>query len=264
MSENTTNKIGLINLPDLPESVDNAAKNLTDVPTKNAGQTFGDIWYLVFGGISHAADKKRMKYAADLEQYRKELTQSIEQIPEDKKVEPSIQVTAQALENSKYCVSSEELRQMFVSLISNTMNKDFSNDTHPSFPEILKQMSPLDAKLLKDFKGSPSRPIVNYIVKNQHGSSRTFMQYVYIDSAANERIDYSSSVSSLQRLGLISVRFDEWFADEGQYERFKNSMPFQLFISTLKLQDTAVTPDIKKGLCRLTPLGEKFIKVCIP
>ena len=119
------NKFSLIDLPDIPDSVDNAFKNLTDKPTQNAGQTFGDIWYLVFGSISHAADKKRMKYAQDLENYRQELDQSINSIPEDKKIDPSIQITAQALENSKYCVSSEELRSMFVKLISGTMNKDF-------------------------------------------------------------------------------------------------------------------------------------------
>lgn len=36
-----------INLPDLPASVDNAVKNLTDKPTQGIGQTFADAWYLV-------------------------------------------------------------------------------------------------------------------------------------------------------------------------------------------------------------------------
>ena len=38
-----------INFPDLPASVDNAVKNLTDKPTQGIGQTFADTWYLVFG-----------------------------------------------------------------------------------------------------------------------------------------------------------------------------------------------------------------------
>lgn len=137
MSDESTNKIALVNLPDMPESVDNALTNLTDSPTKNAGQTFGDLWYLVFGGISHAADKKRMKYAADLEKYRNELSDAISKIPDDKKMEPSFQVTAQALENSKYCVSSETLRTMFVKLISGSMNQNTESLVHPCFPSIL-------------------------------------------------------------------------------------------------------------------------------
>ena len=57
----------LINLPDLPDSIDNAVKNLTDKPTQGVGQTLADVWYLVFGGITQASDKRRMKYAHDLE-----------------------------------------------------------------------------------------------------------------------------------------------------------------------------------------------------
>ena len=59
-----------INLPDLPASIDNAVKNLTDKPTQGIGQTLADVWYLVFGGITHAADKRRMKYAHDLKTLR--------------------------------------------------------------------------------------------------------------------------------------------------------------------------------------------------
>ena len=54
-----------IDFPDLPASIDNAVKNLTDKPTQGIGQTLADVWYLVFGGITHAADKRRMKYAHD-------------------------------------------------------------------------------------------------------------------------------------------------------------------------------------------------------
>jgi len=35
MSEETNPNISLVNLPDLPESIDHVAKNLMDEPTKN-------------------------------------------------------------------------------------------------------------------------------------------------------------------------------------------------------------------------------------
>ena len=249
---------------DLSDSTNQAITNLTDPTTKNAGQTFGDIWYLVFGGISHAADKRRMKYAHDLEQYRQELDASIAQIPDNKRVEPSIQITAQALENSKYCVSSRELREMFVKLISGTMHCDFAADAHPSFPEILKQMSSTDARLLQDFKISRSRPIVDYITKNANGSTKTFAQYVYMNISGNDFEDYSTSISSLHRLGLISIKTDEWLSNENLYEPFKKSLRFQIIESILKSQNIPDSLDIKKGFCKLTPLGEQFIKVCLP
>ena len=73
-----------INLPDLPDSVDTAIKNLTDKPTQGIGQTFADTWYLVFGGITQAAAKRRMKYTHDLELYKQELSQAISICPRRK------------------------------------------------------------------------------------------------------------------------------------------------------------------------------------
>ena len=45
MSKDTTNNFSVLNA-DLPESVDNALKNLTDLPSKNVGQTLSDCWSL--------------------------------------------------------------------------------------------------------------------------------------------------------------------------------------------------------------------------
>ena len=63
-----------------------------------------DIWFLVFDGISHLAEKRRLRYVAELEKYNKELQATINEIPQDRKAEPDIQIVASALEASKYCV----------------------------------------------------------------------------------------------------------------------------------------------------------------
>ncbi len=43
----------------LAEPIANSVKNITDKPTQNMGTTLADIWYLVFGGISQAAEKRK-------------------------------------------------------------------------------------------------------------------------------------------------------------------------------------------------------------
>lgn len=263
LSENLQNKLGLINLPELPDSVDNAVKNLTDPPTKNMGKTLGDLWYLVFGGISAKADKKRLAYAYDLEQYKNELSQSIEQIPDDKKVEPSIQVTAQALENSKYCVSSESLRHLFINLISGSMNSDYEPYVHPSFSEMIKQMSPLDAKLLQYFKNTPNQPIVNYILKTQ-GGSILLEAYVYCSPQGAYSSSYAASITSLERFGLLTINFSSWLTIGTLYNIFNNIPLYHQLKSTYESTNSDKKVQIEKGICTLTPLGEHFIKVCLP
>ena len=246
---------------ELPPSVDNALNNLTDKPSLSIGTTFADLWYLVFGGISYHSEKKRTKYAHKLELFRKELEDSINQIPPKKLIDPTIQVTAQALENSKYCIDDDDLRRMFTSLISSSMNADFSKDIHPSFAEILKQMSPLDAAIIKTFKGSSTDgyPLCRYeLVKN--GGLNLLLDNVFLKHPNPYLPENSLSISSLSRLGLLELAYDHWILDKGIYTSFTEHPWFK------KLQEQFPEKQINlhKGLVRLTPLGRSFTKVCIP
>lgn len=258
MDDKTVNT--LINA-ELPPSVDNALNNLTDKPSLAIGTTFSDLWYLVFGGFSYLAEKKKIAYTHKLELFRKELDDSIQQIPSEKLIEPSIQVTAQALENSKYCIESDELRKMFTALISNSMNADFSKDVHPSFAEILKQMSPLDAVIIKIFKGSSVTgfPICQYR-RLKKPSYQILLDNVFLEHPNTYPPDNSLSISSLSRLGLLYTAYDQWITNEDLYVPFKNH-PWHKF---LQEQFPEQTVDIQKGLVRLTPLGRSFTQVCVP
>lgn len=244
-----------------PDSVDNAVKNLTDKPTQNIGTTFGDIWFLVFGGVSQKAAKKRIKYSAELEQYKQEIENSTDLIPSDKKLEPSIQITAQALENSKYCIEEPELRKMFSSLIANSMNSDFSNQVHPAFAEMIKQMSPLDAKVLTAFKKNPNGfPVVNYQNVLDGSGYRVLAENVFIAISMDNYQQYAQSLTSLERLGLISIHYDEFFTQDSLYEQFKSHplyLSYKAYIPEKNLK-------IQKGKTSLTPLGRSFVNVCIP
>lgn len=263
MSNDSTNKLSLIEFPELPDSVDHAVENLTDYVTKNAGQTFGDIWFLIFGGISHIADKRRMKYANDLETYHKELVAKIDSIPPEEKIEPSIQVTAQALENSKYCVSEPELREMFVNLISCSMDNRMSHTVHPSFPEIIKQMAPIDAKIISTFAKDATQPIANFVLKNADNTKRPLANYVFYKSDNSFSLSYSEVISSLERLGLLSVSFDLHISDSSKYKYFEE-LPFLNHLKeTYENASANQTVVIEKGYCSLTPLGQSFVSVCI-
>ncbi len=245
----------------LAEPIANSAKNITDKPTQNMGTTFADIWYLVFGGISQAAEKRKLKYSYALQEFENELKEQISKIPEDKLTEPDIQTSAQALENSKYCIDKEELRKMFVSLISNSMNSDFDKDTHPSFAEIIKQMSTLDAKVIKTFKDSSTNgfPLCQYIVNHDKGYT-LLLENVYLNYSTSYLPECSLSIASLVRLGLLSASYETHFTDDAYYTPFTEHFWFK----KLKQQFSDQEVSINKGIVQLTPLGRSFTRVCIP
>lgn len=266
MKDECSNKISLINLPDIPDSVDNAMDNILGRPTQNIGQTLGDIWFLVFGGITQAADKRRLKYSSDLERYQQELSESINKIPIEKQIEPSIQVTAQALENSKYCISSETLRNMFVKLISGTMNKDLEPLVHPSFPEMIKQMDEIDARLLMELKRkSHTQPIAEF--QEEFTDNNTKIPHftnAYISDIFNISLpDCSCSLSSLERMGLISISYDSHLANESFYEAFYQTSIFQNISKEISNYKRNSQIKLQKGVISVTPLGERFMLLCV-
>ena len=225
-----------INLPDLPASIDNAVKNLTDKPTQGIGQTLADVWYLVFGGITHAADKRRMKYAHDLKLYEQELSQAI-----------------------------LSLRKLFVNLISKSMDSHYTSNVHPSFAEIIKQMSPIDARILKTLHPKYNFPVVDYVLEN-HLTSSYELQFpaVYISSLSDiDMWSASSAISSLERLGIIALDTSSSFSDKSVYTPFEETDYYKTFSSKAIRSYASKRATIHKYLGFFTPLGKNFFEVCV-
>lgn len=254
-----------INIPVVPDSVDQAAQNLTAPITKNIGKTLADVWFLVFGGLSQKAAIRNMKYEHELQLYYEELQNSVSEIPAEKKLEPNIQITAQALENSKYCIESEELRKMFVNLISKSMNSDFKNNIHPSFAEIIKQMSPMDARIFKSLSPKTTFPLVDYILEYQDTHQYVVMySEIYLPSIPNVDIKIvSSSISSLNRLGLINIDSQASAAIEGIYKPYEETDLFKKLTLFAPSVSPSAKASIAKHLGSISPLGRNFLEVCV-
>jgi len=245
----------------IPEVVENTAENILDKPSKEIGTTLSDIWYLVFGKFSFMADKKRLRYAHDLEQFKKELEAAADAIPEENRIEPSIQITAQALESSKYCVSSETLRHMFVNLISGSMNKNFEHSVHPSFPEILKQLNENDAHFLAFLKSDTTLPVADIGYKTTSGY-QLLSRYILLPHGNLSSDECTLSGAALERAGLISLSTgNEYLTDEAAYDPYKELPVYKQAEAIASQLNTNV--HFSKGTCRLTNLGKAFINVCV-
>lgn len=70
-------------------------------------------------------------------------------IPEEKIVEPDLMIAGPTLEALKYTYDKDELRNMYLNLLTSSMNKDIEEKAHPSYVEIIRQLTPLDAKVFK-------------------------------------------------------------------------------------------------------------------
>lgn len=161
----------LINI--IPDSVDNALKNISNDTAHAIGQTLSDCWFLVFGGLSQLANKRKIKYANELEQFRQSLEAKISSIPVENQMEPDMQLVMPAFENAKYCLDQKILQEMFANLISASSDDRRNPFVHPIFAEILKTLTPLDAQNLMLIQQHYHLPICDILSMSSENAACT-------------------------------------------------------------------------------------------
>lgn len=251
---------------DLPDSVDHALQNLTDKPTQTIGETLSDMFSLVFGGLSYLAEKKRITYEHKLNLYKSKLKKSIEGIPSQNLIEPNLQTAGQALEDSKFCTESDELIDMFVSLISASINSRKVSFVHPSFSSIIKQMSPFDAHILLLFKKQPSQPICNYTLRYPNDLCNILADNIFMFPKIKDEWStlkkVSLSISALCHLGILEITPFRWSADPSAFSIFENSNTYKSLKDIYEKDGNIV--ELEKSSVSLTALGQSFCDICVP
>lgn len=200
MSEDLKSLINLV-----PDSVDNAVKNITDKPTQYVGITFADIWYLVFGGISQTAEKRKLKYSYALQEFENELKEKISKIPKNQLVEPDIQVIAQAMDAARYCIDKKELRKMYADLISSSMNANTNSYVHPCFANIIRHLSTQDAKVLQRIYHSPVASLSKPVSDNENLISYAILESQGLISIKNRNDTYITLDQAIQSVKLTEL-----------------------------------------------------------
>ncbi len=252
---------------DLSKPVEKVVDTTSDLATNLCGKPIseiGNFFDALFGIPADAAiywrTNFRMKHKANQQILAEKLQKKVASIPKSNICEPDFQTMSTAFENAKHC-DSDELRELFASLIASSINIEKKDDVHPSFSEIIKQLSPLDARNLKLFKNADGLPISQYRVRNEDGSYDILMSNVFLGKIG-ENVDLtaqSASITNLQRLGLLEVTYRSKFANPIRYDEAETLLQ-ALFSDEIKPNEAR---ELKKGIVRKTPLGEKFVNACI-
>lgn len=195
-------------------------------------ESLTQIWTLTIGRFSDDAYQKyKIKQAANLEKYANEVKSGIEKIPEENIQEPKMSVVGPALEASKFYIEEDEIRGMFAKLIASSMDKTQSINIHPSFVEIIKVLSPLDAKNLYFLYHDGDETISKIRVTNkENGIYTDHFNHVFLGNPEcqdNNLIE--SSIDNLIRLKLVDVSYSEYKSDDSLYDKHRENELFLKF-----------------------------------
>lgn len=182
-------------------------------------ESLTQIWTLTFGRFpDNLYQKYKIKQAADLEKYAKEVAKNIEKIPEENIKEPKMSVVGPALEASKFYMEEDEIRSMFAKLIASSMDKIQSDNIHPSFVEMIKMLSPLDAQNLHYLFHNGDETISKIIINLEKGGYQEKYTHIYLGNPKCQRNELiEPSIDNLIRLKLVDVSYTEYKMAENAY-----------------------------------------------
>lgn len=259
------------NVNAVPSCIDEPIKAVLTPSAKEIGGFFGDLLSLVTGKLHFTAEKRRLQQEHDLQVFKDCLSKKLEEKPTDCLTEPRLQVVGPAMERAAYCLGEDQIREMFQNLIANSADSRYIQQVHPSFSAIIEQLTPLDAENLKLFLNNKQLPIVTYKVAGTNGRTTDYFADCFLaNPKMTERASLelqAASIGSLKRQGLLEVTYTEWLALDGCYQPFsehslmEKTYQFAEILKNVHHCDDE-TAKIDKGVVRVTPFGQSFMKVC--
>lgn len=195
-------------------------------------ESLTQIWTLTLGRFSDDAYQKyKIKQAANLEKYANEVKSGIEKIPEENIQEPKMSVVGPAFEASKFYIEEDEIRGMFAKLIASSMDKTQSINIHPSFVEIIKVLSPLDAQNLYSLYHGRDETISKIRVTNKENDSYAdHFNHIFLGNPeCQDNTLIESSIDNLIRLKLVDVSYSEYKSDDSLYDKHRENELFLKF-----------------------------------
>ena len=230
-------------------------------------KSIGNIVSLPFKAIDVALnpikkwiDKRNFNY----EETKKLLAQKLEKVGEEHIVEPEAYVAVPALQQLSYSYDSIELRNMYANLLASAMTDTTKQDVHPSYVDIIRQLSPIDARALnKIFK-----PEFLTIIKIQayYKSTDSYMDIlnnfsVELEDIYLKKTDQSTSLLNLVRLGIIEIMYGNLVQPVSKYDVYNKHPEIQEIIDNFKVNDD-IKIEITRGLIQLTDFGYNFCITC--
>lgn len=191
------------------------------------------------------------------------LAQKLEHVGEEKIVTPEPYVAIPAMQAISYSMNSDELRNLYANLLAKSMVIDTKELVHPSFVEIIKQMSPIDAKVFELIMVAHVRPLITLKYSSKNGGESIIQEHCsWISQFSISQC--CTSFDSLMRLGLISIPALESYTHKENYELVKQNPNFKsIHESVSSHSDEDISLVLEELYIKINDISELFYQICV-
>lgn len=196
------------------------AYNALDADSKHAltypsAKTLGNATDGLISLICYPLLKAQIFTQEKLKQYKLEVKEKISEIPENNRDRGKFGLVLKAIEESRYQLNEDDIREMYVNLIASTLDNRKNNFVNPRLASVIAQFGPNEAEFLKIIyhQKNQQMPLGYLNIKNSKNTNiikATNYLCSCDDGSYLSRKD--ESIDILRSLGIIEVTNDSWLA----------------------------------------------------
>lgn len=214
---------------------------------------------LPIAAVNFAFEKGRTYFS---EQFSDDLADAMDAIPPENIVEPKASVVAPVLQGLGFSHEEQELKSLYLKLLSSAMDGRYPQRAHPSYSEIIKQLTSDEARMLSQLlqSSNPNFSIVKLEERKQKPKGK-MTRYLHLfnltlttDKSPYELPSFPAMLENWKRLGLIEIDYATHLVSEDSYF-WVNSRPEYL---RLKAEIGEENIAIARGIVTKTPFGKNF------
>jgi len=193
----------------------------------------------------------------------------LKNVPLENIVTPKISVAGPIVEALRYTGSEEALSDLYANLLAASMDRDTVTTAHPAFIEIIKQLTPDEAKVIALFPRDPFMPVIDIRQgdksKPQDGVFTAFTNFSLLGEMAGcEHLDLVPAyIDNLIRLGLMEIPDRLSYSKPGIYDQLENSELVKAYKEAIENKGPDMEIDLLRKFLVITALGKQFAKVCV-
>jgi len=216
--------------------------------------------------IALANDRARVCLQANMDRYRKKM----EHVPEENVISVAPEIGVPVAEKLAY-VSDDRLAELYTELLAQASNRDTVDKAHPSFVNVINNLSPDEAVLLGKLKARNHIAFVRALFSHPQNSSHNevafFPEAEYLTGLAFGQ-NFQAYLSNFSGLGLITIDNNQWLSDAQVYAPLEARVT-EMFKGPVDRLNEASPPDkyivlrSARGVAQITPFGQQFIAACV-
>jgi hypothetical protein len=194
------------------------------------------------------------------------LAEKLKDVPKERLVTPDPTLAGPALEALKYAGHSPNLRELYANLLATSIDAKTAHEAHPAFVDIIRQLTPDEAKILKYIFEKMYLPIIT--VRANIPKTKGGFDYFADFSDVAERTGCQfpnltpQYLGNICRLGLAEFHRNSYISDEEMYRGLENHRVIKAIKKDVKAKLKLGASTVREYV-GITQLGRQFCKACV-